>query len=317
MARYKILPSELQSEFKAEMQCTQSRLPNDLGVGHSNIFQVDEGLSYINTHYVPSKDISILSQRNDRNAKLVLTLGIDGSSCFAGQDGSDVVFKKGYSTVTCFNSSHGERQYEEGLAIHQLRLTLNKSWLDRYIGSENSDLIFANSNIQVLSHKPTAQQSLLIAQQLLTTENPAPMRQLYMHTQVMNLLMKELACLFQRYPAKCLTDNQADMQLANAARYILLTEFKSPPSVEKLAKQIGTNSFKLKKIFHQYFETTPYGLLLEVRMQKAAQLLQSTHCNVSVAAYFVGYSHASNFSSAFVKFYGVSPKEVARGYQVI
>jgi len=317
MARYQIHPSELHSEFQAEMKCTQFRLPKGLGVGHSNIFQIDKGLSYIDTHYVPTKDISILSQLDDMSPKLVLTLGMNGESCFFNQDGSEVIFKKGYSTVTCFNSSNGERQYQEGKAMHQLRLTLNKSWLDRYIGSENSDLIFEKSKLQVLSHKPIAQQSLVIAQQLLTTANPAPMRHLFMHTQVMNLLMKELACLFQRYPAKCLADNQVDMQLANAARHILLTEFKSPPSIEVLSKRIGTNSFKLKKIFHQYFEMTPYGLLLEVRMQKAAQLLQSTQCNVSVAADFVGYSHASNFSSAFAKFYGVTPKEVARGYRIV
>jgi len=100
------------------------------------------------------------------------------------------------------------------------------------------------------------------------------------------------------------------MTIAKLAREILYHEFKNPPSVEKLSKRVGTNQFKLKKLFHHFFNTTPYGLILEIRMNYAYQLLKSTHCKVSVAADLVGYNHASNFSAAFTKYFGISPKSI-------
>ena len=75
---------------------------------------------------------------------------------------------------------------------------------------------------------------------------------------------------------------------------------------------MGTNQFKLKQLFHHFFTNTPYGLLLEIRMNNAYQLLETTECQVSVAADLVGYSHASNFSAAFMKHFGVSPKAVSK-----
>ena len=47
-------------------------------------------------------------------------------------------------------------------------------------------------------------------------------------------------------------------------------------------------------------------------MNKAYQLLESTRCHVGVAADFVGYSHASNFSTAFIKHFGISPKTISK-----
>ncbi|MDD1630677.1 MAG: AraC family transcriptional regulator, partial [Methylococcaceae bacterium] len=103
-----------------------------------------------------------------------------------------------------------------------------------------------------------------------------------------------------------------DKDIAKLAQDILFNEFKNPPSVEALSKRVGTNQFKLKKMFHHFFNNTPYGLLLEIRMNNAYRLLESTRCHVSVAADFVGYSHASNFSAAFIRHFGISPKAISK-----
>jgi len=106
--------------------------------------------------------------------------------------------------------------------------------------------------------------------------------------------------------------NQKDRAIAELARDILVYEFKNPPSVKELSKRVGTNQLNIKNLFHHFFNNTPYGLLSEIRMSNAYQLLESTHCHVSVAADFVGYSHASNFSAAFIKHFGISPKTIAK-----
>jgi len=45
-------------------------------------------------------------------------------------------------------------------------------------------------------------------------------------------------------------------------------------------------------------------------MEKAYALLESSSQQVLAVADAVGYAHASNFSTAFIKYFGVSPKQV-------
>jgi AraC-like DNA-binding protein len=101
-----------------------------------------------------------------------------------------------------------------------------------------------------------------------------------------------------------------DKRIAERARDILAADLKNPPSVEALSKQVGSNPFKLKQVFHHYFDTTPYGMLLDLRMQNAHQLLTSGQYPVSVVSEAVGYRHPSNFSSAFIKYFGFPPKQL-------
>jgi len=128
----------------------------------------------------------------------------------------------------------------------------------------------------------------------------------------MCLLAAELSHLLEEKSDNFGRFNQKDREIATLARDILFLEFTNPPSIEELSKRVGTNQFKLKQLFHHFFNNTPYGIVLETRMNNAYQLLESTRCHVSVAADFVGYSHASNFSAAFVKHFGIAPKAVSK-----
>jgi AraC family transcriptional activator of pyochelin receptor len=47
--RWSISSNELQSQFQQQQNCLHQFLPENLGVGHSNIFQLDQDLSYIET----------------------------------------------------------------------------------------------------------------------------------------------------------------------------------------------------------------------------------------------------------------------------
>ena len=102
------------------------------------------------------------------------------------------------------------------------------------------------------------------------------------------------------------------MNIVTKARNILESEFRTPPTVAELARRVGTNQFKLKQLFHNFYDTTPYAFLYEVRMKVAYKMLESKYCHVNEVADFVGYQHASNFSSAFIKYFGVSPKYITK-----
>lgn len=308
--RWSISSDELQ--LRPQKDCLHQSLPEELGIGRSAIFQLDQDLSYIETRYTPSKDLAVLSRIDYQEPRLMVTLGLKGQSRFTGNNGDDLIFREGYTAITTLQSSIGERHYQAHKPTMQLRFALNKNWLDRYFGEDKAAQLFNKNGTQLLNYQPISLQAMYAAQQLLNCDVSAETSLMFMHGQAMSLLAYELIPLSENKRRNLMRLNQKDAAVAKSARDILLCEFRNPPSVEDLSKRVGTNQCKLKQLFHHFFNNTPYGLLLEIRMNNAYQLLESTRCQVSVAADLVGYSHASNFSTAFIKYFGISPKALQK-----
>ncbi|RIZ72119.1 MAG: AraC family transcriptional regulator [Methylococcales bacterium] len=310
--RWSINNNELPLQFQHKYDRFQQSLPENLGQGFTNIFQLDHHLSFMETDYRPSKDLSILNKIDSDEPRLIITLSLKGNSCFSSNQGNTIFFKEGYTTIAAYHSSSGERHYQANKAIMQLRLSLNQKCVERYFGTANLMPLFNKSGIQQISCLPISHQGLIIAQQLLNNQFPQEGRRLFMQGQVMSLLATELMHLWIKPTEHLERFSQKDREIAMEAQDILFLEFKTPPSVEVLAKRVGINQLKLKTLFHHYFNNTPYGLLLEIRMRKAYQLLASNRYHVSVVADIVGYNHSSNFSAAFIKYFGLAPKQVSK-----
>ncbi|TAK62898.1 AraC family transcriptional regulator [Methylobacter sp.] len=304
--RWSISSNELQ--LQRQKDCLYQSLPENLGVGQSAIFQLDQDLSYIETRYAPSKELSVLSRMDYQEPRLMVTLGLKGQSRFADSSGDELVFREGYTAITTIQSSIGERQYQAHKPTLQLRFSLSKNWLNKYFGESKTAQLLGKSGTQLLNCQPISPQAIYAAQQLLSYNTSRETNRIFMHGQAMSLLAFELIPLSEDKRRNSTRLDQQDAAIAKSARDILLREFRNPPSVEELSKRVGTNQFKLKQLFHHFFSNTPYGLLLEIRMNNAYRLLESTRCQVSVAADLVGYSHASNFSVAFIRYFGFSPK---------
>ena len=71
---------------------------------------------------------------------------------------------------------------------------------------------------------------------------------------------------------------------------------------------VAINELKLKIGFHKYFNTTPYNLLIEYRLQEAKRLLIASELNINEISKKVGYKYAQNFTKAFGDRFGMPPK---------
>ena len=86
----------------------------------------------------------------------------------------------------------------------------------------------------------------------------------------------------------------------------------SPPSLSELSRQIGLNSFKLKKHFKELFGVPVFKYLQNERLNRANELLRREDLTVQEVAWDVGYDSLSSFSNAFTKKFGYRPSEVRR-----
>ncbi|MEM1337939.1 MAG: AraC family transcriptional regulator [Bacteroidota bacterium] len=91
---------------------------------------------------------------------------------------------------------------------------------------------------------------------------------------------------------------------------ILSDNLDTPPSLNELSRQIGLNTFTLKKEFKALFGVPVFKYLQNERMTRAHELIRSQQATVQEAAWHVGYDSLSSFSNAFTKKFGFRPSEV-------
>ncbi|MCK0133628.1 AraC family transcriptional regulator [Arenibacter sp. S6351L] len=104
--------------------------------------------------------------------------------------------------------------------------------------------------------------------------------------------------------------NPQERSKLNWAKDILLENIDNPPSLSELSKQIGLNTFKLKKDFKAYFGVPVFKYLQNERLTLAHKLIRNQDATVQEAAWHVGYDSLSSFSNAFAKKFGYRPSQI-------
>lgn len=102
--------------------------------------------------------------------------------------------------------------------------------------------------------------------------------------------------------------SEADLSCIYQAESVLRNNIANPPTVEVLARNVGTNRLKLNQGFHQIYGVTPFGYLRESRLMQAQRLLMTSDLPIVKVAAVVGYSSRSRFATAFRQKFGVNPK---------
>lgn len=308
----RIEPEDAQWQAAPEQNALIQTLPGDIGFCQSKIFKLDTDLNYIETRYHPNRCLTMFSQMPQQAPRMVLTLALSGHSRFQSISGNLIDFKSGYSTVTTFNASEGNREYQGDQVVSQLRFSMTQAWLEKHFGEGAFAGCFKQNALQVVSQRPSAAATLLAARGLLQNALPANAQSLFRQGQAMAIVANELSYMLDSAQTQSHGLSSREKRLVEMARDILAAEYKNPPSVAELSKRVGTNPFKLKQLFHRHFNTTPYGMLLDIRMEQAYRLLANRHYPVGIAAEAVGYRYAGNFSTAFTKYFGFPPKQLSR-----
>jgi len=99
--------------------------------------------------------------------------------------------------------------------------------------------------------------------------------------------------------------------LAPAIKYIEQELPSTALSNQRLAEYLGISEVYLRKLFLRHLGTTPKQYILNLRLQKAKQLLTDTDRSVSSISEACGFSGVYHFSRAFKQKFGRSPTQFA------
>lgn len=308
----RIYQDQYQPDIPLESGWLRRQLESALGHCYTDRLQLEPGLSIAYSHYAPKTDIIESSVMEQDNATFSLTFGLSGKSCYRPKQlhHDEFVFEPKHSTVTTFGNSVGERCYQAGDVVKQLRIIVDGSLFERYqmpFPSEAGKLKSPQKHRHTLT---TSSCDYLVQRLALLAQSNRHERPLEKHILVMNLLSEQLALLPPQEDHISSTYRTLDEAKLLKAKDFMLQNMGQPLSLAYIATHVGLSESKLQTSFKTYFNQSPYRFLLEARMLKAWELLQSGY-QVAQTAYAVGYEHPSNFSAAFRQFFGQTPKSIA------
>ena len=112
-----------------------------------------------------------------------------------------------------------------------------------------------------------------------------------------------------------LPENSVKQQFVARITDIIEAHIGEPQfGVEQLASELNMSVTQLFRKVKAIMDTTPYNVLVQIRMSRAVALMRETDKTISEIALEVGYQELSNFSRAFKKFYEESPSSYIKKF---
>ena len=219
--------------------------------------------------------------------------------------GTAIFYRVGTEPITASREGKGRHRF--------ITLECRRDWLLRTLAGFDlsvdpalrDGLLQGNPATVIGSGRSLGKASLARWEELWKPPVVPPARPLWFQARVL-----ELVAEFFYPPAEeyfCDRQKRMTRERVAKAREILEARLDDPPSLEELGRAVGVSQFYLSREFSQEMRMTIPQFLRQIRMQKAAQLLEARTHNVTEAAFAVGYSSLGHFSKTFCEVMGCCP----------
>jgi AraC-like DNA-binding protein len=260
----------------------------------------------------------LIDDEPKETAESVFVLDGDSESQF-DNIGSPLLFNKGHHNIQ-YNPQFAGRHIICAPAFRALTITYDITFLKGLMQSDDTRSIghLANSvhgGKTFLGYKNALRCHGKISEiigAIRTCRFTGITRYLFLESKMMELFVLQMEQVQEAVNAK--SDDHwtaTDRDRLHAVKNYIENSYLEDFTLKDLTYQFGLNEFKLKKGYKQLFQTTVFGHVHHLRMQKAQALLQDKAMNVSEAAFFIGYNNVSSFCTEFKKRFGYSPGKMS------
>lgn len=90
---------------------------------------------------------------------------------------------------------------------------------------------------------------------------------------------------------------------------LMEANIEEPLATDDIANLVGISRRQLERQFKQYLGSVPSRYYLELRLQRARQLLLDSHHSIVQVGLMCGFSSGSHFSTAYGSLFGITPRE--------
>lgn len=222
-------------------------------------------------------------------------------------------------SATLFHQREHEvfaRHAAAGDRTRKLSIKILPEWLesgDVFADGEASGLKrFTGHKLAARSWSPS-RTLLALAEQMINPPALEPyLARLYMESRIIGVIAEAFGLLSEDHSAGGRTTlSLAERRRLRKAEEMLL-DYKSTPSIEILASEIGVSVNTLQRLFQAAYGTSVFSHIRDRRLEQARLALETEGLAIAQAAHIAGYTSPANFSTAFKRRFGFSPSQCRR-----
>jgi len=237
----------------------------------------------------------------------------DGISKFRFNNNSyELVIKKG-SFLTLYNP---ERELPIDIEMINkgslISIVISISRFHNLLSSESSNIKFLdNENINKKHYKEDKMSMGMqtVLNQIFNYNKKSTTKKLFLKSKLYELISQIFDSSKELSIDQCpVFINSEYFKKIRLAKEILISNFSSTPSLEKLSEMVGLSLKKLKIGFKEVYGKPAYKYLIDYKMDTAKNMITNGKLNINEISDVLGYNNASHFISSFKKKFGVTPK---------
>jgi|GEM_PF-2976221 len=289
-------------------------LPSSIGEGTISLLQLSTGLAVFKANVKFKNNAKLMRNAMRSNAHLYIHFNLseasfmikkeDGAKLDAGVDWKEAVF---YSS----SGKAAEMELSEDKWAKWVTIVIHRSWLENkqlnYSSSIGEDLIqdfLQNRTVQGALNLTLEEMS--VAFDLLQEKD----MQTNMRLQVKGKVLRLLSYFITQHIKEDLVAQQADFsdvsRIMNVIGKLGKKSYHSWPTITLAARKCMMSRNKFITLFQNIYRKNYHTLMMEVRMQKAAEFLQTGE-TISEVGQKVGFANLSHFAKKFKQVFHIEP----------
>jgi AraC-like DNA-binding protein len=208
-----------------------------------------------------------------------------------------------------------ERRSQRGDHMRKVSLTMPVAWLDRWGLCEGPQAAalerFAQTHLARCSWTPSAQMQEMAGRLIGAAGSREPLAALFLESYSLELAGSILAAyLAQEGDAPQRRVDPRDLRRMARVEDYLESLDSAAVSLDEIARAAGVSPSTLQRLFQSLHGLSAFEFLRRRNLERARVALDRDGLSVKEAAFLAGYSSAANFSTAFRKHFGRTPRQV-------
>lgn len=201
-------------------------------------------------------------------------------------------------------------RYTAGQRVRSLLIRTRPEDISDEAMAEQVESLLRSTSVSMM---PVSRRIMSLAEEVATPSCHGVVGQLLAESCAFELLARAFSGFQEQAKALPSHLSYRDRARLQRVRDMIVANPEAHFTLDGLAREAGMSMTVLKTKFSALFGQSVFSFLRDVRLSYAKEGLENEGWSVSQAAHFVGYRHHSNFSTAFRRRYGVSPREFRRG----
>ena len=289
-------------------------LPEQYGQGFIRVLSPRRGILLVVEEYRLLREFSVSTQSGFDN-QFGLAYCLSGQVQCSNDAGSQFVTKAGHSELMLTRRLEWWRsEYAATEPVSILNIMINPELFKTFWDGTHADdgnmpeRILDTENDCLLKKQAILPSALPMVKKLMQSECGTMAESLSVQSMVLGLIADHTA-LFTPQDS-CPRPSPTDLRYrkaVDAAKCILKSNLRSPPSISELSRMVGLSDTRLKQGFRELYGTTAYTHLLSCRMEQVCRLLDQQDMSLSDIAWEVGYAERTQLTRAFRRFFGYPP----------